>query len=147
MNFLYLFIFLFSTSNCWASNTLQLETNCAGINQQLPDKNVSKEIISALIRQVPEKEKQLDQPFVIKKIDKYMGKDNWHVVWATPEKNERGIFVLKGTPQNFEYVLVWGGVATDDEEQEIFEWFKKTLPEAPITLLKCVAYTITHGND
>lgn len=140
-------IFLFFISSCWALDKSQLEANCAGVNRQLPDKNFSKEIVSALTKQVPEKEKQLDQPFVIKKIDQYMGKDNWHVVWATPEKNERGIFVLKGTPQNFQYVLVWGGVATDDEEQEIFEWFKINLPEAPISLMKCVAYTITHGND
>ena len=147
MKTLNVLILLILINSCWAGNCLALGDNCRGVHQQLPEDGVCREIISTLNLQVPNKEKQINEPFKINQIDKYMSKGDWHFVWTTPEHLERGVFVLRGTVPNFEYILVWGGVASSEEETSVLEWFVKSIPDAPVELLECVSYTITHGTD
>jgi len=121
-------------------------TLCTGIDQEIPDRSLSTEIINAIKTQAAQKE-NLDQPIVITKVDKYMGKDNWHIVWATPENMDPGVFLLQAVANNLEYVAVWGGVAFPEEEPEVLKWFTTQAPTAPIPLLKCVAHFISTGKE
>jgi hypothetical protein len=119
---------------------------CVGVNQILPDKELTKTIIKSLKQQVAKKE-NLPDTVVITKISKYMSKDKWHIIWATPENMERGIFLLSGDSRKMKYVVVWGGIAFPEEESDILQWLKKQAPAAPISLLRCAAHAITHGQE
>ncbi len=134
--------FLILSSACLAGNNFDAGNQCAGIDQRLPGKALSSAIIHVLNREMSKKVNEGQA--VIEKIEKYSGKNNWHIVWTTPTNMERGVFILSGNSGDIEYKGVWGGCALPEEEQSVLEWFKSQAPDAPLSLLECTAYALTH---
>jgi hypothetical protein len=133
---------LIMSVTCWAGDSHTIESRCAGVDQRLPGKELSSAIIRVLGGEISKQENT--EQAVVEKLEKYMGKEDWHIVWATPADMERGVFILFGNTKTIEYIGAWGGVASPEEEQSVLEWFRNRAPTAPVSLLECAAYTLTH---
>jgi hypothetical protein len=85
------------------------------------------------------------EPVRISKIEKYFGQGPWHFVWAEPETQEPGLFILRSEGKSLQYIDVWGGVALEDEEDQVRAWLASKAPSAIKELIRCVAhFLVTH---
>jgi hypothetical protein len=129
---------------CFASDRAAQDKHCMGVKKTLPGKELAASIIRVFNQEMSTKE-EIEEPVVVDRLERYMGKDGWHIVWATPRNMERGVFILHGNATSLEYIGVWGGTAFPEEESSVLEWFKGQAPDAPASLLECVAHAVTHA--
>lgn len=126
------------------SNICGAASSCEGIDANVPSGGHASQIVSAIEKQFPKKEK-IGSSVVVKKIDKYLGKDNWHIVWTSPEGMEQGVFLLQENEGKISYRAVWGGTAFPEDEPDILKWLKSKAPKASPQLLKCAAHFMATG--
>lgn len=125
-------------------NACMADSPCDGVDTNVPSGDLSSQLVAAIENQFPIKE-GIGTSVVVKKIDKYMGKDNWHIVWTSPEGMERGVFLLQGNAEKILYRAVWGGAAFPEHEPDILKWLDDKAPTASPQLLKCAAHFMATG--
>jgi hypothetical protein len=102
------------------------------------DFNLSKENIAKLI---PIIAKQLH----VKNIDilKSFNMGNWHIFYVDTHESDEVFLFYSNDPLSSQYITLWSGAATSDEEQKIKDWVIKNVPGIPNQLANCFSWYVT----
>ena len=67
----------------------------------------------------------------------------WSILYASTGEADDAYVFYSADPMRNKYVTLWGGVALENEEQEIRNWALKNAPGIPRTLARCFAWHVT----
>lgn len=109
------------------------QNECAGVDTTLT-RNRSDALAPVVAKQLGAKQVKISQSFSF---------GDWSILYAsTGEADDVYVFYV-GDPMQKRYVTLWGGVAMDNEEEEIRAWTLKNAPGIPRTLAQCFAWHVT----
>jgi len=109
------------------------ENACSGV-----DRTLLKERHEALN---PVVAKQLNAKHA--EISKSFRLGGWSILYVSTGEADDAYVFYSGDPMRNKYVTLWGGVALENEEQEIRDWTLKNAPGIPQTLARCFAWHVT----
>lgn len=116
-----------------ATLSISAETACAGVDRTLT-KEHSKKLAPAVARQFKAKSAKISESFQF---------GGWSILFVGTGQGDEAFVFYSADPLRNNYVTLWGGVALEDEEQEIRDWTIKNAPGIPPTLARCFAWYVT----
>ena len=75
----------------------------------------------------------------------HMRVSSWHIVWIESDDSEPGAHFIRNVGNSPALITNWGGVASEDEMDEIYDWAIHSAQSLPPTLGKCFAWYVTKG--
>jgi hypothetical protein len=109
------------------------ENPCSGIDRSLTPER-SKILAPAIAHQLNAKHAEVSKSF---------RSGGWSILYVSTGDADDAYVFYSADPSQNKYVTLWGGVALDDEEQEIRNWTLKNAPGIPRTLARCFAWHVT----
>lgn len=120
---------MFST----VTRTVCAQDACSAVDRTLP-KERAKALGPLVARQLNAKRAEISQSF------RFGG---WSILYVSTGEADDAYVFYSGDPTRNKFVTLWGGVALQDEENEIRTWTLKNAPGIPLTLAKCFAWHVT----
>ena len=108
-------------------------TPCATVDRSLP-KQGRAVVDQAIAKQLDAKRAEVSQSFRF---------DAWSILYVSTGEADDAYLFYRSDPVKTNYVTLWGGVATENEEKEILDWTFKNAPGIPPTLAYCFAWHVT----
>ena len=112
-----------------ATLPVRAENACSGVDRILP-KERSKALGPAVAKQLNAKHAEVSKSF------RFGG---WSILYVSTGEADDAYVFYSGDPMKNMYVTLWGGVALENEEQEIRDWTLKNAPGIP-QLLPAVSH-------
>ncbi len=114
-----------------ASASLRAETPCTGVDRTLTKQGGA--TLAAIAKQLDVKRVLVHQSF------RFGG---WSILYVSTFETDDAYVFYRSDPARSHYVTLWGGVAIEDEEQEIRDWSVKNAPGVPPILARCFAWHV-----
>lgn len=124
-------------ANLVATTSVACASPCDGV-----DRSLSKERSSKL---APVIAKQLHVASV--DVLQSFGVGSWSVILVDTHESDEPFLLYAADPLGSQYITLWSGAATSDEEQRIMEWVIKNAPGIPLPLASCFARHVTKSRD
>ncbi|HEY4088227.1 MAG TPA: hypothetical protein VGM43_19980 [Bryobacteraceae bacterium] len=71
----------------------------------------------------------------------------WNIIYVDTHESDEAFVFFPGEPGAIHYLTLWGGAATENEEQEIKDWTTRNAPGIPRDLASCFAWHVTRDRD
>jgi hypothetical protein len=116
-----------------AITPIRAESACSGVDRTLT-KERGKILALSIAHQLDAKHAEVSQSF------RFGG---WSILYVSTGEADDAYVFYAADPMRNKYVTLWGGVALENEEQEILSWTLKSAPGIPGTLARCFAWHVT----
>ncbi len=113
--------------------SVHAENACSRVDRTMP-KERGKTLGPVIAQQLGAKHAEVTRSF------RYGG---WSILYVSTGESDDAYVFYSGDPMRNKYVTLWGGVALEDEENEIRHWTLKNAPGIPPTLANCFAWHVT----
>jgi len=91
------------------------------------------------------RERRHSPPDPSQRVYEHMAAGPWHIVWAEDDGSEPGAFFIRKSGNVINASLVFGGVATKDEREEVEKWAASAGKDFPPKLAACFAWYVIVG--
>lgn len=73
--------------------------------------------------------------------------DSWSIIYVGTDNSDNAFLFYSGDPLVDHFVTLWGGAATENEQNSIRRWALKHAPQIPMGLANCFAWHVTRDRE